>query len=106
LELLDAPAIEEECFGGILLAAEPSVSWRAVSHLNFSTEPATYIIVLGSLRIRNLTPWSANDRERKVDSIIPGKLFGGDTASLVSSDSTTLVEVILPVNRSEMMVFK
>lgn len=31
--------------------------------------------------MRNLTPWSAKDRERKVDSIIPGKFLGGDTAT-------------------------
>lgn len=51
--------------------------------------PLTYIIVRGSLRMRNLTPWSAKDRERKVDSIMPGKFFGGDT-----------------LNRSEISVFK
>jgi hypothetical protein len=50
---------------------------------------ATYIIVRGSLRMRNFTPWSAKDRERKVDSIMPGKFFGGDT-----------------LNRSEISVFK
>lgn len=60
---------------------EPSVSWRCQR-----TEPAfppglTYIMVRGSLRMRNLTPWSAKDRERKVDSIIPGKFLGGDTAT-------------------------
>jgi len=32
--------------------------------------------------MRNLTPWSANDRERNVDSIMPGKFLGGDTGSL------------------------
>lgn len=44
----------------------------------------TYM-VRGSLRMRSLTPWSANDRERKVDSSIPGKFLGGDTA-LISTD--------------------
>lgn len=36
-------------------------------------------MVRGSLRMRSLTPWSANDRESWVDSIIPGKFLGGDT---------------------------
>lgn len=49
----------------------------------------THIIVRGSLRMRNFTPWSANDRDRKVDSIIPGKFLGGET-----------------LNRSEITVFK
>lgn len=40
-------------------------------------------MVRGSLRMRNLTPWSANERDIWVDSIIPGKLLGGDTASLL-----------------------
>lgn len=40
--------------------------------------------------MRNLTPWSANDRERNVDSIIPGKLLGGDTASLSELNLSTL----------------
>lgn len=44
----------------------------------------TYM-VRGSLRMRSLTPWSANERERKVDSSIPGKFLGGDTAQ-VSTD--------------------
>jgi hypothetical protein len=39
--------------------------------------------------MRNFTPWSAKDRDRNVDSIIPGKFFGGDT-----------------LNRSEISVFK
>lgn len=42
---------------------------------------STYITVRGSFRILNLTPWSAKDLDRKVDSAIPGKLLGGDTVT-------------------------
>jgi hypothetical protein len=48
-----------------------------------------FINVRGSFRILSFTPWSAKDLERKVDSAIPGKLFGGET-----------------VNRSETMDFR
>lgn len=35
----------------------------------------THIIVRGSFLILNFTPWSPNDRERKVDADIPGNSF-------------------------------
>lgn len=40
---------------------------------------STHNKVRASLRILSLTPWSANDLERNVDSAIPGKFFGGET---------------------------
>ena len=52
-------------------------------HPVFSSHPfsSTYMSARGSLRILNLTPWSAKDLDRNVDSPIPGKLLGGDTAN-------------------------
>ena len=41
----------------------------------------TYMSARGSLRILNITPWSAKDLDRNVDSPIPGKLLGGDTTN-------------------------
>lgn len=58
------------------------------------TVPVTYIMVRGSLRIRSLTPWSAKDRERKVDSIIPGKLLGGDTAACQRGRATATTRIL------------
>lgn len=67
----------------------------------------TYIIVRGSLRMRSFTPWSANERERKVDSIIPGKFLGGDTGEVSSAQQApSRREFFLPLKRSEMMVFR
>lgn len=66
------------------LVVEQAVSWKtAVSHspadfVSFFFD--THINVLGSFRILNFTPWSAKDLDKKVDSAIPWKLFGGDTA--------------------------
>lgn len=53
--------------------------WSPVSILKTTIRVATHKSVRGSLRILSLTPWSANDLERNVDSAIPGKLLGGDT---------------------------
>lgn len=44
-------------------------------------QSTTHINVRGSFRILSFTPWSAKDLERKVDSAIPGKLFGGETVA-------------------------
>lgn len=41
----------------------------------------TYTRVLGSFRILSFTPWSAKDLDRNVDSDIPGKFLGGETAA-------------------------
>lgn len=38
-----------------------------------------FTIVLGSFLMRNRTPWSPKDRERNVDSDIPGKFLAAYT---------------------------
>jgi len=61
---------------------------------------STYIIVRGSLRIRSFTPWSANERERKVDSIMPGKFLGGDTGEGQRLATTRAVSKVMLTSES------
>lgn len=46
----------------------------------------------GSFLILSFTPWSPNERERKVDSDIPGKARGVKTAECQVGDSALLKE--------------
>ena len=71
----------EEAVEGSLLAAGLDVFWQAqkVSFASTQRGLRAHINVRGSFRILSFTPWSAKDRDKNVDSAIPGKLFGGDT---------------------------
>lgn len=85
-------------------------SWtRPFAALSEHVQPifrVTHISVRGSFRILNFTPWSAKERDRNVDSAIPGKFFGGDTMSVSTARAASRGGGFSPVKRSETIVFK
>lgn len=74
------PAISEEMPAASLPECRVSYSRVSGRFLPLRGCVVTYMtMVRGSLRIRSFTPCSANEREIGVDSIMPGKLLGGET---------------------------
>lgn len=92
--------------GGSPPAAYPAV---AVSFAySLATGPTSdgnslsYRSVRGSFLILSRTPWSPNDRDKKVDSDIPGKFFDAYTRSV--SDIPNCAEIDhKPINGSEVI---
>ena len=63
-----------------------TVAWKKVG--------GSYPKTLGSFLILNFTPWSPNERERKVDSDIPGNARGVNTGSRQFDRQTIEVGVL------------
>lgn len=63
------------------LLRDPALPYNELekSRRNKGKERDGYICTRCSFRILILTPWSENERERNVDSNMPGKVFEGYT---------------------------
>jgi len=61
----------------------------------------THTRVRGSFLIRSRTPWSPKDRDKKVDSDIPGKFFAANTGNIQFLGLVSLTISSSPVKGSE-----